>query len=242
MTGTTGTSGTTGTRVKKTLYDILGVEPDATLLEIQVAHQGLAGAEEGALDQAEQMALKEAYRTLSDARRRAAYDQSLRQRELPPVIEVADDDEAPGLGKKPLLVLAVVLLIGAAWWFMKSPGKPASLPAVPEVPSPAPATSTTPQAMAAPAAAAEPARDTLLFGAWRCQGPLTGGGFDLSFSPDGNYSGQASGQALRGGYTVNGSALTFLGADQSNGFIIEELTQQRLVIHRGEGKRLTCSR
>lgn len=248
MTGTTGTTatpGTTGTRVKKTLYDILGVEPDATLVEIQVAHQGLAGAAEGALDQAEQMALKEAYRTLSDARRRAAYDKSLRQRELPPVVEAVEDDEATGLGKKPLLVLAVVLLIGAVWWFMKSPGRPASLPAAPSapaVPSPEPAKSTAPQALASPTSPTEPARDTLLFGSWRCQGPLTGGGFDLSFAPDGTYSGQASGQALRGGYTVNGAALTFRDADQSNGFIIEELAQKRLVIHRGEGKRLTCGR
>ena len=149
------------------------------------------------------MALKEAYRTLSDAKRRAAYDKSLRQRELPPVVEaVEDDDEATGPGKKALLVLAVVLLIGAAWWFMKSPGKPASpavAPPAPAVPSPDSARSTTPPALASPVAAAEPARDTLLFGSWRCQGPLTGSGFDLSFSPDGTYSGQSSGQALRGG-------------------------------------------
>ena len=49
---------------KKTLYEILGVEPDATLVEIQIAHEGLVGAAEGALDQAERVALKEAYRIL----------------------------------------------------------------------------------------------------------------------------------------------------------------------------------
>lgn len=236
-----------GSPTKKTLYEILGVEHDATLVDIQVAHQRLASVEEGALDQAERVALKEAYRTLSDARRRAAYDKSLRERELPPVIEVADADdgddaEAPGRGKQLLLAGAVVLLIGAVWWFMKSPAKPASLPAAPAatpLPSPAPEMIAVPQAPAA----VEPARDTLLFGNWRCQGPLSGAGFDLSFSADGSYSGLASGQPLRGGYAVTGDALTFRDAEQANNnFTIEELTRQRLVIHRGEGKRLTCSR
>lgn len=234
---------TKGSPTKKTLYEILGVEHDATLVDIQVAHQRLASVEEGALDQAERVALKEAYRTLSDARRRAAYDKSLRERELPPVIEVADDDDdAPRRGKQLLLAGAVVLLIGAVWWFMKSPAKPASLPAAPAatpLPSPAPEMIAVPQALAA----VEPARDTLLFGSWRCQGPLSGAGFDLSFSADGSYSGQASGQPLRGGYAVTGAALTFRDTEQANNnFTIEELTRQRLVIHRGEGKRLTCSR
>jgi curved DNA-binding protein CbpA len=235
----TGTTGTTAAPTKKTLYEILGVKPDATLVEIQAAHQALAGAAEGALDPAEQIALKEAYRILSDARRRGVYDRSLRQRELPPVVEVDDDDEPSSRSKKPLMALAVVVLIAMAWWFMKSPGKPAKLPAVQ---TPAAQTVVTPQAAVTPVAATEPARDTLLFGAWRCQGPLTGSGLELNFAPDGTYSGQSSGQPLRGDYTVNGAALTFRDAEQSNAFTIEELAQQRLVIHRGEGKRLTCSR
>jgi curved DNA-binding protein CbpA len=229
----------TGTANKKTLYEILGVEPDATLVDIQVAHQELSGAAEGALNPAEQLALKEAYRTLSDARRRAAYDKSLRERELEPVVEITDDgDEPSGLGKKPLILVAVVLLIGAVW-FMSRPSKPAPQPAVP---SPAAQVIEMPQAAASPAVAAEPARDTLLFGTWRCQGPLTGNGLELVFAPDGAYTGQSSGQAMRGDYVINGAALTFRDAEQSNPFTIEELAQQRLVINRGQGKRLTCSR
>ncbi|HEX3142217.1 MAG TPA: hypothetical protein VHQ87_19315 [Rhizobacter sp.] len=223
---------------KKTLYQILGVEHDATLVEIQVAHQELLDAEEGALDQADQVAIKEAYRTLSDARRRAAYDQSLRGRELAPATQIEDEDQDSGLGKKLLIALAVALLVGAVW-FMKRPDKPASRPAVPSATLGASAPS---QATAGPVAAPPPPPETLLFGTWRCQGPLTGNGLEMRFASDGTYSGQTSGQALAGDYKLTGATLTFRDAEQSNSFTVEELAQQRLVIRRGEGKRLTCSR
>jgi len=231
---------------KKTLYEILGVEPDATLVEIQIAHEGLVGAAEGALDQAERVALKEAYRILCDARRRAAYDNSLRQRELPPAIEVVDEDDEPsGRSKTPWVVFAVVLLLVGGWWFMKSPSKPTRPPAVPvarAVPVPSPEPNATPPAAASAVVDPEAARGKLLLGTWHCKGPLTGNGLDLSFASDGAYSGQVDSQLLRGDYTVNGAALTFRDAEQSNSFAIEELSPQRLVIHRGEGKRLSCNR
>lgn len=229
----------TGASAKKTLYEILGVAPKASLVEIQIAHQGLLGAAEGALGQAEQVALKEAYRILSDARRRAAYDKSLRQRELPAVSEAVDDDESSGRGKVPLVVLAVVVLAVCGWWFTKSPAKPGSVP-VAAVASAVPAVAL--QANSTVAAPEPPSYEKLLLGTWHCKGPLTGSGLDLSFAPDGAYSGQLDSQPLRGDYTVNGAALTFRDAEQSNDFAVEELSPQRLVIHRGEGKRLTCNR
>jgi len=229
----------TGASAKKTLYEILGVAPKASLVEIQIAHQGLLGAAEGALGQAEQVALKEAYRILSDARRRAAYDKSLRQRELPAVNEAVDDDEPSGRGKTPLVVLALVVLAVGGWWFTKSPAKPGSAPVV-AVASAVPAIA--PQADSTVAAPAPPAYEKLLLGNWHCKGPLTGSGLDLSFAPDGAYAGQLDNQPLRGDYTINGAALTFRDAEQSNDFAVEEVSPQRLVIHRGEGKRLTCNR
>lgn len=229
----------TGASAKKTLYEILGVAPKASLVEIQIAHQGLLGAAEGALGQAEQVALKEAYRILSDARRRAAYDKSLRQRELPAVSEAVDDDESSGHGKTPLVVLAVVVLAIGGWWFTKSPTKPGSVP-VAAVASAVPAVAL--QANSTVAAPEPTAYEKLLLGTWHCKGPLTGSGLDLSFAPDGVYSGQLDSQPLRGDYSVNGAALTFRDAEQSNDFAVEELSPQRLVIHRGEGKRLTCNR
>ena len=231
----------TDTSNKKTLYEILGVKPDANLVDIQIAHEGLLGAAEGALDPAERVALKEAYRILSDARRRAAYDKSLRQRKLPPVADVVDEDDEPsGRSKTPLVVFAVMVLLVGGWWFMKSPAKSTSAPIVP-VARAVPATSLEANAASA-VVPPEVATDKLLLGTWHCKGPLTGKGLDLSFASDGAYSGQVDGQPLRGDYTVNGVALTFRDTEQSNGFAIEELSPQRLVIHRGEGKRLSCNR
>src|SRR5689334_11958800 len=116
---------------KKTLYEILGVKPDANLVDIQIAHEGLLGAAEGALDAAERVALKEAYRILADSRRRAAYDQSLRRRARASVESVDEDDEPSGRSKTPLVVAAVVVLLVGGWWFTRSPEKSASSPAVP---------------------------------------------------------------------------------------------------------------
>lgn len=226
---------------KKTLYEILGVEPDANLVDIQIAHERLLGAAEGALDPAERVALKDAYRILSDARRRAAYDKSLRQRKLPPVVDVADEDDEPsGRSKTPLVVFAVLVLLVGGWWFMKSPAKSTSAPTVP-VASAVPASSSEANAASA-VVPPEVATDKLLLGTWHCKGPLTGNGLDLSFASDGAYSGQVDSQPLRGDYTINGTALTFRDPEQSNRFAIEELSPQRLVIHRGEGKRLSCNR
>jgi len=231
---------------KKTLYEILGVKPDANLVDIQIAHEGLVGAAEGALDPAERVALKEAYRILSDSRRRTAYDNSLRQRELPPVIEVVDEDDEPsGRSKTPLVVFAVVVLLVGGWWFMKSPAKSTSSPVVPiarAVPAPTSEPNAALLAAASTVVAPEVTPDKLLLGTWHCKGPLTGNGLDLSFASDGAYSGQVDSQPLRGEYTINGAALTFRDSEQSNGFAIEELSPQRLVIHRGEGKRLSCNR
>jgi curved DNA-binding protein CbpA len=228
---------------KKTLYEILGVKPDANLVDIQIAHEGLLGAAEGALDAAERVALKEAYRILADSRRRAAYDQSLRRRARASVESVDEDDEPSGRSKTPLVVVAVVVLLVGGWWFTRSPEKSASSAAVP-VARATPATTAEPNAAsaAASAAGAEVATDKLLLGRWHCKGPLTGNGLDLNFASDGGYTGQVEGQQLRGDYIVNGAALTFRDPEQSNGFAIEELSPQRLVIHRGEGKRLSCNR
>lgn len=232
---------TTGASTKKTLYELLGVAHDATPDDIKAAYDAAAAAPD--LDPGQQVALKEAASVLSSTRRRALYDNSLRQRELPAeVVVVEDDDDAPsGYGKKPWLVLGLVLLILAGWWLAKRPAaKPRAQPPV----SAAPAAAVVANEPAPAAASVSPdkLREGLLLGTWLCQGPLTGSGLKLSFVQDGTYSGSSDGQPVRGFYTLAQNALTLNDGRQSNVFTVEELAAQGLVISRGEGKRLACKR
>lgn len=63
------------------LYDRLGVSPQASTVEVRDAYRRLARQhhpDRGVLDPAAMAALNEAYRVLRDPARRAVYDQSLR--------------------------------------------------------------------------------------------------------------------------------------------------------------------
>ncbi|MBC7957668.1 MAG: hypothetical protein H7Y33_17595 [Cytophagales bacterium] len=230
---------TTGASTKKTLYELLGVAPDATADEIKAAHDVAAAASE--LDPGQRVALKEAASVLSSPRRRALYDSSLRERELPAEIVVLEDDDAPsGYGKKPWLVLGLVILILAGWWVAKRPAnKPRTQPPVIAAPA---AVVTSEPVLAAATVSPDKLREGMLLGTWHCQGPLIGSGLNLSFVQDGTYSGTSDGQPVRGFYTLAQKALTLNDGRQPNVFNVEELAAQGLVISRGEGKRLACKR
>lgn len=232
---------TTAASSKKTLYELLGVAPDATPDAIQAACDAAAAAPD--LDPGQRVALKETASVLTSARRRALYDSSLRQRELPAEIVVLeeDDDTPSGHGKKLWLVLGLVVLILLGWWVAQ---RPAVKPRVqtPVSAAPAAALTTNEPAIAAASVSPDKQREGLLLGTWLCQGPLTGSGLKLSFVQDGTYSGASDGQPVRGFYTLGQNALTLNDGRQSNVFTVEELAAQGLVISRGEGKRLACKR
>ncbi len=232
---------TTGASSKKTLYELLGVAPDATPDAIKAAYDTAAAAP--GLDPGQQVALKEAASVLSSARRRALYDSSQRQREQPAeIVVVEEDDEAPsGHGKKPWMVLGLVVLVLAGWWMVQRPAtKPRAQ--TPASAAPAAAVVTNEPVTAAASVSPDKQREGLLHGTWLCQGPLTGSGLNLSFVQDGTYSGTSDGQPVRGFYTLAQNALTLNDGRQSNVFTVEELAAQGLVISRGEGKRLACKR
>lgn len=231
---------TTGASGKKSLYDILGVAPDATPEAIQAACEAAVAATD--LDPGRQVALKEAASVLSNERRRALYDRSLRQRELPAQIVVLEEDEAPsGHGKKAWLVVGLVVLLLAGWWMAQRPvAKPPGLPATRT--APAVVVPTGEPDVAAASLSPDKVREGMLLGTWRCQGPLTGSGLDLSFVQDGTYSGTSDGQPVRGFYVFAQNVLTLNDGRQPNVFVVEELAAQSLLISRGEGKRLACKR
>ncbi len=230
---------TTGASSKKTLYELLGVAPDATPDAIKTAYDAAAAATD--LDPGQQVALKEAASVLSSPRRRALYDSSLRRRELPSrIVVVEEDDERSGYGNKPWLVLGLVLVL-AGWWVVQRPAAKSRVqPPVSAVPAAAVATSE--PAIAAASVSPDKQREALLLGTWHCQGPLTGSGLSLSFVQDGTYSGASDGQPVRGFYTLAQNALTLNDGRQPNVFTVEQLAAQGLVISRGEGKRLACKR
>jgi curved DNA-binding protein CbpA len=232
---------TTGASTKKNLYELLGVAPDATPEAIQAAYEAAAAAP--GLDPGQQVALKEAASVLSSTRRRALYDNSLRERELPPEIVVVEEDDAAGTGsgKKLWLALGLLVLVAVGWWLAQ---RPATKPRVQPPASAAPAAAVvTSEPTAAPASVSpDKQRESLLLGTWHCQGPLTGSGLSLSFVQDGTYSGSSDGQPVGGFYTLAQNALTLNDGRQPNVFAVEELAAQGLVISRGEGKRLACKR
>lgn len=84
--------------------------------------------------------------------------------------------------------------------------------------------------------------DRALLGSWRCYGPMTGRGLDLTLNPGGTFTGSMDGMPVDGQYTVVNGVLTIISQGEETPFAIEELNAQRLVLGRGEGRRIVCNR
>lgn len=99
--------------------------------------------------------------------------------------------------------------------------------AAPPAPAPAPAPAPQPERAANP-----------LLGRWLCFGPLTGRGLELVFDARGGVGGSSDGKPIRGRYAMQNRQLDLDGEL----FHIEELDAGRLVLARGQGRRLVCNR
>jgi hypothetical protein len=82
---------------------------------------------------------------------------------------------------------------------------------------------------------------TAILGGWNCFGPLTGRGFAPVFERDGTVSGMSDGKPLTGHYYLSNKQLTLSGSSSLT-FQVEELSASRMVMSRGEGRRLACNR
>ncbi|MEO5694895.1 MAG: trypsin-like peptidase domain-containing protein [Usitatibacter sp.] len=135
---------------KKTLYEILGVTPDATSIDIGLAYQNrVAELQRAVPPDASGVALnQQAYEILSNAKRREAYDASLvtaaeklaaqsqaTDFEIEPEA-TADDDRKRKL--KLLAMVGGVALIFMALFLVFRPPAPAPAPPVVEAPVPPP--------------------------------------------------------------------------------------------------------
>jgi S1-C subfamily serine protease len=135
---------------KKSLYEILGIEPDANDLDIGLAFQRrtyelqrIPGADPNAI-----ALVQQAHEILSNPKRRAAYDASLvtaaeksaaAQQETTDLVVEADDEE-PGRPKWliPAIVVVAVVAIGAFFAMRSGSPEKAPAPVAEEAPKPAP--------------------------------------------------------------------------------------------------------
>ncbi|MBI5927578.1 MAG: trypsin-like peptidase domain-containing protein [Aquabacterium sp.] len=76
-----------------------------------------------------------------------------------------------------------------------------------------------------------------IVGTWHCFGPLTGRGMDVTLDEQGNARGTYDGQPIGGRYALNNRLLNLMG----NSFLVEELSASRMVLSKGEGRRLACT-
>lgn len=76
-----------------------------------------------------------------------------------------------------------------------------------------------------------------IVGTWHCFGPLTGRGLDVTLDAQGNARGSYDGRPIGGRYVLANKQLNLMG----NNFLVEELSPSRMVLSKGDGRRLACS-
>jgi len=122
--------------IKKTLYQILGVEPTASAEEIAAAYaERLAEVRAAAANDPNALVLlRQANEILSDSNQRSAYDASIIARSVPTPIAVDWAPEPTFLqawGKWVVLAIAVIGI--GAWWATRSKSPPLQKPAPPQI-------------------------------------------------------------------------------------------------------------
>jgi S1-C subfamily serine protease len=136
---------------KQTLYEILGIPPDALPLDVGLAYdKRRAQLQESASQDPNAVALlRQAHEVLSNPKRRAAYDATLvtesqkaaaKQAEAPDLVVEPGEDEAPARTRIPPvgIALGIVVLLIVGYFALRSPPPTAPAP-VAEAPTEAPA-------------------------------------------------------------------------------------------------------
>jgi len=249
--------------MKKTLYQILGVDPKATAEDIAAAYSKRLEEYNVAtiVDPNKLVVLQQANEILSDPSQRAAYDVSLASRVARSPLEVVYDPEPSFLqvwGK--WIVVGVVLIAAGVWWAKRDAPPPAQNTPPPQVASPTPEPAPQPnqpvdlpvnpgdaQETSPPAAEVEPQRDapgSPILGQWPCRDSISGRSSQYNFLPDGTLNiAAADGKVVTLSYEVSGNLLKLTGANQASTFMIEELSSGKMVLHtESEGRREVCER
>jgi hypothetical protein len=133
----------TAPKIKRTLYEILGVSVDASGAEIKTAYDAKldrSGDTSSDYARAARVALNEAYSVLSNEQRRAVYDARLNS-SPPYTVAASSTAEEPSSGRTRLFIVALVVLAIGTWFGLRHRGAPAKpiVSATRLVPMPMPA-------------------------------------------------------------------------------------------------------
>jgi hypothetical protein len=258
--------------MKHTLYQILGVDPKASLQQIEAAYaMRLEELKVATIrDPNKLIVLQQCREILCDANQRATYDASIAARASPPPAQ-EEEPEATFVERwgKWIAAALVVIVAGLLWANHGSPPPAQKAPSqtvAPEMPaSPAPAEppANVPAAVTAPAAAvaqptanvpavapaavaSQPAETPAspVAGEWSCDDAITGHTSKYNFQKGGALSiATSDGQHQDLKYELDGRSLKIADSKQTSADVIEELGPRKMILNTGAGgQRLVCKR
>ena len=240
--------------MKKTLYEILGVDPKATAQEINAAYIARIDELKSATmqDPNKLRVLQQSKEILSDAIQRTTYDASLAKPETPAFAVSQEEPEPSFLRKWGKWIAAVVVLMGLfVLWPKRAAVPPPPPPAKRAAAEPAPAPQLTPPVQttnAAPEVSAEPPTLEMpanpIAGEWSCTDAISGRTSRYNFQQDGILKIAASdGQTTESKYELAGKMLTLTDTAKVVTLTVEELTTRKVILNTGaEGRRIVCRR
>ena len=250
--------------MKKTLYQILGVDPKASAQDIESAYASRLEELKVATiqDPNKLVVLQQSKTILADPAQRAAYDGSLSSRDAPAPSAAQDEAEPSFLQQWGKWIAAGVVVIAVGIWWARHgatpppprlparqiaaprPVEPAPQPVLPasEAPASAASNSVAPPAASTPLPADLPANP--LLGEWSCSDAISGRNSKYHFRQDGVLSVTSSdGQIADLKYELSGKTLKLTDPKQVNTLAIEELVARKLILYTGSGgQRVVCKR
>lgn len=244
--------------MKKTLYQILGVDPQASAQEIEAAYNTRIDELKFATmqDPNKLRVLQQSKAVLSDPVQRAAYDASISRQERPALATPDGEPERTLIQQWGKWIAAGAVLIGLFVLWPKHVATPPPQPAKPVTSmtvQPAPP-SVQPAAepavvnnAAAPAVSVEPPgdlRENPVTGQWSCTDAISGRTSTYNFQQDGALRVASNEEQIKDfRYTLSGKTLTLTDPQQTSTLAIEELTVRKMILNTGaEGRRLVCRR
>jgi hypothetical protein len=249
--------------MKKTLYQILGVDPKASAQEIEAVFARRIEELKVATihDPNKLVVLQQSKAILSDPIQRAAYDVSLSIRDAPAPPAAEEEPEPSFLQQWGKWIAAGVVLVGIFVLWPKHVATPppqkqpaeqiASRPTEPVLqpvqPANEPLASVVPNNVAAPMAPVQPPADSpanAVLGEWSCTDAISGRTSRYNFQQDGALRiASSDGQITDLKYELSGKELKLTDPKQVSTLAIEELVSRKMILNAGaEGRRLVCTR